>query len=331
MTIQNKKILVTGGAGFIGSILCEHLVGLGYYVRCLDNFSTGHIRNIQNLIDNFPNQFELVEGDIRNFETCIRATKGIDVILHEAALGSITRSINDPITTNDVNVNGFLNMLVSARDSGVKRFIFATSSSVYGDSAILPKSEDTIGHPLSPYALTKYVDELYAEVFAKLYGIEYIGLRYFNVFGRNQDPNSVYAAVIPLFIKQYIAHKQPVINGDGLHSRDFTFIDNVVQMNMLAIETQSPDALNRIYNTAASERTSVNDLSIMIRETLSNFDASIADIIPVHGSDRPGDIPHSYASIELARKYLGYSPCISFKEGLRKTVEWYWGISKNIL
>lgn len=249
-----KKILVTGGAGFIGSNLCEHLLENGYEVICLDNFSTGHMSNIQHLLDNFPTHFTLIEGDIRNLETCIRASKGVDSILHEAALGSIPRSIDDPITTNDVNIGGFLNMLVAAKDNNVKRFIFAASSSTYGDSTELPKVEDRIGKPLSPYALTKYVDELYAEVFAKTYGIEYIGLRYFNVFGRRQDPNSTYAAVIPLFIKQYLNYQQPKINGDGLNTRDFTYIDNVIHMNMLALNTVNPSSINQIYNTACGEQ-----------------------------------------------------------------------------
>jgi UDP-N-acetylglucosamine 4-epimerase len=223
-----NKILVTGGAGFIGSNLCEHLVKTGHEVICLDNFSTGHMSNIQELLDNHGDKFRLIEGDIRNYETCLRASSGIDAILHEAALGSIPRSINDPITTNEVNIGGFLNMLVAAKDNHVKRFIFAASSSTYGDSAELPKIEDRIGKPLSPYALTKFVDELYADVFSKTYGTQYIGLRYFNVFGRRQDPNSMYAAVIPLFIKQYLLHKTPIINGDGSNTRDFTYIDNVI-------------------------------------------------------------------------------------------------------
>ena len=232
-----SKILVTGGAGFIGSNLCEYLVNKGHYVICLDNFSTGHMENIAALMENRPNSFQLIEGDIRSFETCIKAASGVDYILHEAALGSIPRSINDPITTNDVNIGGFLNMLVAARDLKIKRFIFAASSSTYGDSKDLPKVEDNIGKPMSPYALTKLVDELYADVFAKTYNMEFIGLRYFNVFGRRQDPNSMYAAVIPLFIKQFMSLKQPCINGDGSNSRDFTYIDNVIYMNELALNT----------------------------------------------------------------------------------------------
>lgn len=318
-----NKILVTGGAGFIGSNLCEHLLLNGYDVVCLDNFSTGHMYNIQHLLDGYPTRFTLIEGDIRNFETCIRAVDGVNVVLHEAALGSIPRSIENPITTNDVNIGGFLNMLVAARDYKVKRFIFAASSSAYGDSTDLPKVEDRIGKPLSPYALTKYVDELYADVFAKTYGIEYIGLRYFNVFGRRQDPNSMYAAVIPLFIKQYLNHKQPQINGDGQNTRDFTYIDNVLHMNMLALKTTNIQAVNKIYNTAGGERTSINELANDIKSYLVQYDSSISYINPVHGAYRLGDIPHSFACIDKAKQLLGYSPLVSFQEGLKETIEWY--------
>lgn len=318
-----EKILVTGGAGFIGSNLCEHLVLNGYDVVCLDNFSTGHMSNIQHLIDSYPLNFKLIEGDIRNFETCVRAVNGVQYVLHEAALGSIPRSINDPITTNDVNIGGFLNMLVAARDSNIRRFIFAASSSTYGDNTDLPKKEDNIGKPLSPYALTKYVDELYADVFAKTYGIEYIGLRYFNVFGRKQDPNSMYAAVIPLFIKQFLNHKQPKINGDGLNTRDFTYIDNVLHMNMLALNTTNTQAVNQIYNTAGGGRTSINKLANEIKSCLVQYDFSISDINPIYGANRLGDIPHSFASIDKAKQLLGYSPLVSFQEGLNETVKWY--------
>lgn len=318
-----NKILVTGGAGFIGSNLCEHLVKTGHEVICLDNFSTGHMSNIQELLDNHGDKFRLIEGDIRNYETCLRASSGIDAILHEAALGSIPRSINDPITTNEVNIGGFLNMLVAAKDNHVKRFIFAASSSTYGDSAELPKIEDRIGKPLSPYALTKYVDELYADVFSKTYGTQYIGLRYFNVFGRRQDPNSMYAAVIPLFIKQYLLHKEPIINGDGSNTRDFTYIDNVIHMNMLALSVTNPKALNQIYNTAGGEETSINQLCDNIKAILLKHDSSINEINPSYGSYRKGDIPHSLASIAKAKQLLGYSPQITFHEGLKCTVEWY--------
>ena len=318
-----NKILVTGGAGFIGSNLCEHLVKTGHEVICLDNFSTGHMSNIQELLNNHGDKFRLIEGDIRNYETCLRASSGIDAILHEAALGSIPRSINDPITTNEVNIGGFLNMLVAAKDNHVKRFIFAASSSTYGDSAELPKIEDRIGKPLSPYALTKYVDELYADVFSKTYGTQYIGLRYFNVFGRRQDPNSMYAAVIPLFIKQYLLHKEPIINGDGSNTRDFTYIDNVIHMNMLALSVTNPKALNQIYNTAGGEETSINQLCDNSKAILLKHDSSINEINPSYGPYRKGDIPHSLASIAKAKQLLGYSPQITFHEGLKCTVEWY--------
>ena len=279
--------------------------------------------NIQELLDNHGDKFRLIEGDIRNYETCLRASSGIDAILHEAALGSIPRSINDPITTNEVNIGGFLNMLVAAKDNHVKRFIFAASSSTYGDSAELPKIEDRIGKPLSPYALTKYVDELYADVFSKTYGTQYIGLRYFNVFGRRQDPNSMYAAVIPLFIKQYLLHKEPIINGDGSNTRDFTYIDNVIHMNMLALSVTNPKALNQIYNTAGGEETSINQLCDNIKAILLKHDSSINEINPSYGPYRKGDIPHSLASIAKAKQLLGYSPQITFHEGLKCTVEWY--------
>lgn len=318
-----NRILVTGGAGFIGSNLCEHLVSKEYQVICLDNFSTGRMENIKHLLDGFKKQFTLIEGDICNFETCLKAAHGVDAILHEAALGSIPRSINDPITTNDVNVGGFLNMLVAARDMQVKRFIFAASSSTYGDSQELPKREDCIGKPLSPYALTKYVDEMYADVFHKTYGIDYIGLRYFNVFGRRQDPNSMYAAVIPLFIRQLLAHKSPTINGDGSNSRDFTYIDNVIKMNVLALQTSQLSALNQIYNTAGGERTTIMDMFNLVRASLSEFDSEISDIHPIFGPKRLGDIPHSWANIEKAKSLLRYDPEWSFSRGIQETVNWY--------
>ena len=318
-----KKILVTGGAGFIGSNLCEHLLKNGFEVVCLDNFSTGHLYNIKHLLDDYPTRFTLIEGDIRDIKICIRAMKGIDLVLHEAALGSVLRSIEDPIETNDVNINGFLNMLVASKDCKVKRFIFASSSSVYGDSTKLPKEEEHTGKPLSPYALTKYVDELYADVFAKNYGIEYIGLRYFNVFGRRQDPNSMYAAVIPLFIKQYLNHMHPKINGNGSNTRDFTYIDNIIHMNMLALKTENPQAINQIYNTAGGERTSINKLANEIKSYLVQYDFSISDIYPIHVTHRLGDISHSFASIDKAKHLLGYSPLVSFQEGLKETIKWY--------
>ena len=316
-----RKILVTGGAGFIGSNLCEELVKKGNYVVCLDNFSTGHIENIQGLLDN--NRFKLIEGDIRNLDTCLKAVNGVDVVFHEAALGSIPRSIDDPITTNAVNISGFLNMLVAAKNAKIDRFIFAASSSAYGDNETIPKVEDTIGKPLSPYALTKYVDELYAHVFSITYGLKYIGIRYFNVFGRRQDPNSAYAAVIPLFIKKILKHEQPIINGDGSNSRDFTYIDNIIHINMLALETLSPKAFNQIYNGAGGENTSVLELEQLITKNLSVYDNCIDCIVPIFGPNRIGDIKHSKASISKAKELLGYTPVCTFEDGLKKTIFWY--------
>ena len=243
---KNIKVLVTGGAGFIGSNLCEALLEMSYKVVCLDNFSTGKRENIESFLHH--SDFESIEGDIRNLEDCHKACVGVTYVLHQAALGSVPRSINDPITSNDVNVSGFLNMLVAARDAQVKRFIYAASSSTYGDSQGLPKVEDVIGKPLSPYAITKYVNELYADIFAKTYGLKCIGLRYFNVFGRRQDPNGAYAAVIPLFVKQLMNHEAPVINGEGNFSRDFTYIDNVLQMNLLAMLSENTAAVNQVFN-----------------------------------------------------------------------------------
>lgn len=318
------KILVTGGAGFIGSNLTEHLLGQGHFVRVLDNFATGHIENLLPFFDLFPSNFELIVGDIRNLSDCQKSVDGMDYVLHEAALGSVPRSIKDPITTNEVNIGGFLNMIVAARDAGIKRFVFAASSSTYGDSPSLPKVEDVIGKPLSPYAITKYVDELYADVFARTYGIEYIGLRYFNVFGRRQDPNGAYAAVIPLFVKKLMNHEAPNINGDGEYSRDFTYIDNVIQMNMLALTTTSPDAVNQIYNTAFGERTTLNQLVDYLREFLGEFDEKIRTIEPTHGPNRVGDIPHSLACIDKAKELLGYHPEYCMRDGLKESVEWYW-------
>lgn len=319
-----QKVLVTGGAGFIGSNLCEHLLENGYSVRCLDNFATGKWQNIIPLVERFPDSFEIQVGDIRNINDCRKATDGMDYVMHEAALGSVPRSITDPITTNDVNITGFLNMLVASRDAGIKRFIFAASSSTYGDSTNLPKVEEVIGKPLSPYAITKYVDELYADVFARTYGIEYIGLRYFNVFGRRQDPHGAYAAVIPLFVKRFMNHEAPNINGDGEYSRDFTYIDNVIQMNMLAMSTTNPQAINQIYNTAFGERTTLNQLVEYLQEFLGAKDAEILKIKATHGPNRLGDIPHSLASIDKAMRLMGYAPKYSMRQGLQEAVDWYW-------
>jgi UDP-N-acetylglucosamine 4-epimerase len=320
--LTNSKILITGGAGFIGSNLCEALIKLGNQVICLDNFSTGKMENIEALLTH-PD-FKLITGDIRNLSDCHTAVEEVDYILHEAALGSVPRSINDPITTNDVNVGGFLNMLVAARDAKVKRFVYAASSSTYGDSESLPKVEEVIGRPLSPYAITKYVNELYADVFARTYNMETIGLRYFNVFGRKQDPNGAYSALIPLFVKQLINHESPVINGDGEFSRDFTYIDNVIQMNLLALTTNNPEAVNTVYNTAYGDRTTLNQLADYLKEFLSQFDPAIQVIEIQHGSNRIGDIPHSLASIDKAKQLLAYNPEFSLREGLRVAIEWYW-------
>ena len=315
-------ILVTGGAGFIGSNLCNALLQNGNQVTCLDNFATGKRENLAPLMDN-P-KFNLIEGDIRNLEDCQNACTGVDYILHQAALGSVPRSINDPITSNDVNVSGFLNMLVAARDAQVKRFIYAASSSTYGDSTNMPKVEDIIGKPLSPYAITKYVNELYADVFSKTYGIETIGLRYFNVFGRKQDPNGAYAAVIPKFVMQLMKHESPVINGDGSFSRDFTYIDNVIQMNVRAMVTKNQKALNTVYNTAYGERTDLNELTQLLKEYLSDFDPEIKNVENTYGPTRAGDVPHSLASIDKAKELLGYDPQFDIKTGLKEAVNWYW-------
>lgn len=320
--LQNKKILVTGGAGFIGSNLCETLLDLGAKVTCLDNFSTGRRENLETCLQN--SNFTLIEGDIRDLETCKKACENQDFVLHEAALGSVPRSINDPITSNEVNVGGFLNMLVAARDAGVKRLIYAASSSTYGDSEALPKIEERIGKPLSPYAITKYVNELYADVFKKTYDFNTIGLRYFNVFGRKQNPNGAYAAVIPKFVMQFMNHESPVINGGGEYSRDFTYIDNVILMNLLALTVENEEALNQVYNTAFGERTTLNDLVKYLKEYLSEFDAEISKVEVLYGDYRKGDVPHSLASIEKAKTLLNYNPKFSMKEGLREAVKWYW-------
>ncbi|MFV0138507.1 SDR family oxidoreductase [Empedobacter falsenii] len=317
-----KHILITGGAGFIGSNLTEYFLTKDYQVTCLDNFATGHRHNVEPFLAN-PH-YTLIEGDIRDLATCHQAVEGVDYILHQAALGSVPRSINDPITSNDVNVSGFLNMLVAARDAGVKRFVYAASSSTYGDSENLPKVEDIIGKPLSPYAITKYVNELYADIFSKTYGLSCIGLRYFNVFGRRQDPNGAYAAVIPLFVKQFMNHESPKINGTGDYSRDFTYIDNVIQMNERAMLTENEEATNTVYNTAVGDRTTLNNLVNYLREYLSEYDAEIATIEAVHGPNRVGDIPHSLASIEKAKTLLGYQPTHTIDKGLKEAVKWYW-------
>jgi UDP-N-acetylglucosamine 4-epimerase len=319
---QDVKILITGGAGFIGSNLCEHFLNKNYSVVCLDDFSTGHRHNLKSFINH--KAFELVEGDIRNFDICKQAVSGCQYVLHHAALGSVPRSINDPIATNSVNVTGFLNMLVASRDENVKRFIYAASSSTYGDSKSLPKVEEVIGKPQSPYAITKYVNELYAQNFSQIYGLETIGLRYFNVFGKRQDPEGAYAAVIPKFVIQLINHESPVINGDVNYSRDFTHIDNVVDMNELALNCIDSKALNTVYNTAFGERTTLKDLVKLLKQELSQFDESISKISITLGPNRPGDVPHSMASIEKAKLLLGYNPKVNIHQGIQKTILWYW-------
>ncbi|RUA07422.1 MAG: LPS biosynthesis protein WbpP [Flavobacteriia bacterium] len=320
-TVKNKTILVTGGAGFIGSNLCEVLLK-DNKVICLDNFATGKRENIEGFLNN-PD-FTLIEGDIRDLAVCRKAVEKADYVLHQAALGSVPRSLADPITTNEVNISGFLNMLVASRDAGVKRFVYAASSSTYGDSESLPKKEDKIGKPLSPYAITKYVNELYADIFSKTYRLETIGLRYFNVFGRRQDPDGAYAAVIPKFVGQLIKHESPVVNGDGSFSRDFTYIDNVIQMNILSMLTENPNAVNTVYNVAFGERATLNELISYLKENLSRYDNKIADVAVNYGPERAGDIPHSLASIDKAKELLGYKPQYSLKDGLKEAINWYW-------
>jgi UDP-N-acetylglucosamine/UDP-N-acetylgalactosamine 4-epimerase len=325
--ITNSKVLITGGAGFIGSNLCEALLEQGNKVVCLDNFMTGHKKNIESFLDD--DNFTLIEGDIRNYDDCEKAVEGCDYVLHQAALGSVPRSIKDPMTATDVNVGGFVKMLFAAKEAKVKRFVYAASSSTYGDSKALPKVEDKIGNPLSPYAITKFTNELYAKNFSDIYGIETVGLRYFNVFGRRQDPNGAYAAVIPKFVMQLMEHESPVINGDGLFSRDFTYIDNVIQANQLAAITPQEklykkETKHEVFNVAFGERTNLNELVEILKENLSIFDAKIKEIEIVHGPNRAGDIPHSLASIDKARTLLNYNPQFSVKAGLKEATGWYW-------
>jgi len=319
---SKNTILITGGAGFIGSNLCEYFLSKGHKVTCLDNFATGHRHNLKDFMNNA--NFSLIEGDIRNLSDCQNAVRGVDYVLHQAALGSVPRSILDPITTNDVNVSGFLNMLVASRDAKVKRFVYAASSSTYGDSEGLPKVEEVIGKPLSPYAITKYVNELYADIFSRTYGMETIGLRYFNVFGRKQDPKGAYAAVIPKFVMQLMQLESPIINGDGNYSRDFTYIDNVIQMNELAITAINAEAVNTVFNTAYGDRNTLNDLVGYLKEFLSAYDPRIAGVAIEYGPNRAGDIPHSLASIDKAKSLLGYDPKYSLQQGLKEAIDWYW-------
>ncbi|MFT3739524.1 MAG: SDR family oxidoreductase [Breznakibacter sp.] len=325
--ISNQTVLVTGGAGFIGSNLIENLLALNNRVVCLDNFATGKRENIQPFMVN-P-RFTLIEGDIRDLSVCRGACKDADVVLHQAALGSVPRSINDPITSNEVNVSGFMNMLMAVRDANVKRMVYAASSSTYGDSKALPKVEETIGKPLSPYAVTKYVNELYAEVFGRTYGMELVGLRYFNVFGKRQDPDGAYAAVIPKFVKAFIAYQSPVVNGDGTFSRDFTYIDNVVQANFLAATTTNAQAVNSVYNVAYGENTSLNELIVLLKGLLAKYDPKIADVEVKYGPERLGDVPHSLASIQKASDLLGYRPTHNIARGLAEAIDWYWSYFKK--
>jgi UDP-N-acetylglucosamine 4-epimerase len=319
--LSGFKVLVTGGAGFIGSNLVESMLNAGNSVVCLDNFSTGKRENLKGFMDN-PG-FRLIEGDIRNYPDCEQSVRGIDYVFHQAALGSVPRSIKDPITSTDVNIGGYVKMLFAAKEAKVKRFIYAASSSTYGDHPDLPKVEDKIGKPMSPYGITKYVDELYAANFASTYNIEVIGLRYFNVFGRRQDPQGAYAAVIPLFVKKLMNHESPVINGDGLYSRDFTYVDNVVQANHLAALAQEQSAVNQVYNVAHGERTNLNELFDLIRQLIGNIDSEVLNVKPVYGPNRAGDIPHSLASIEKAKRLLGYKPTHSVREGMAEAIKWY--------
>lgn len=349
------KVLVTGGAGFIGSNLIDHLLQINCEVVCLDNLSTGYEKNIQH---NFKNKkFSFIEGDIRDLATCKKAIDTCDYVSHQAALGSVPRSISDPSSTNEVNISGFLNMLIAARDAKVTRFVYAASSSTYGDSTQLPKVENQIGKPLSPYAITKYVNELYAEVFAKTYNMQCIGLRYFNVFGKRQDPSGAYAAVIPLWVKNLVNHEAPVINGDGSYSRDFTYIENVIQANTKALfistekirrgqieyynvelekhkyvlndatesSSSSPKLglFSEVFNVAYGGNTTLDQLFVALRTNLSRFDDQISKIEPKYGAIRPGDIPHSQASIIKAQTILGYSPSFDAERGFRDASEWY--------
>jgi len=322
LEFENTKILVTGGAGFIGSHICDKLLEKGAKVVCLDNFLTGHRRNIEHNLGH-PN-FTLIEGDIRNLETCKKSMVGCTHVSHQAALGSVPRSITDPITSNEINISGTLNVYFSAYEEGIKRIVFASSSSCYGDEPNLPKIETKIGSPLSPYAITKYCGELYANIFQSLYGMEMIGLRYFNVFGPRQDPEGMYAAVIPKFVQSLINHESPKIHGDGLQSRDFTYIDNVVEMNLLALKTKSNNAVGVNYNVACGQRLTVNDLFATIKSLLITFDKKIESIDSEYVPPRPGDIPHSLASIERAKNLIEYNPKIMPSEGLSRAINWYW-------
>ena len=325
--LTNKHVLVTGGAGFIGSNLCAYLLQNNVKVTCLDNLITGKLENIEELMSNA--NFKFMNGDITNLNDCTNACKDIDIILHQAALGSVPRSIENPMNTNNINISGFLNILWAAKASNIKRVVYAASSSTYGDSKKLPKIEDEIGLPLSPYAVTKYVNELYAGVFSSLYNLELIGLRYFNVFGRKQDPNGAYAAAIPKFIKAFVNYESPIIHGDGSQSRDFTYIDNVIQANVLAATTTNSNAINQVYNVACGEQSILLDLLKHIQNLLKQFDEKIDQVKISFGPERIGDIKHSLASIEKAKKQLNYSPSHNVNEGIEAAIQWYWEYFKN--
>ena len=314
-TIENKQFLITGGAGFIGSNITEYLLQHGAKVRVFDNLATGNIENLSAFKSN--TNFEFFEGDLRNVDDCNNACKEIDAVCHQAAIGSVPRSIKDPITSNDVNVGGFVNMLTAAKDACISRFVYASSSSVYGDEPNLPKKEERIGNPLSPYAVTKFTNEVYANVFARCYNLELIGLRYFNIFGPKQDPNGVYAAVMPLFIKALLNNEAPYINGDGEQSRDFTFVHNAVQANVLALTTDNAAAYNQAYNIAFGQRFTINQMYDAICAYLQK------DIKAIHREPRDGDIRDSLADISKAQQLLGYQPQYSFEQGLPLTIEYF--------
>lgn len=319
--------LVTGVAGFIGSNLLEALLLAGQKVVGLDNFATGHQHNLEDVAAIVGEQawsnFTFIEGDIRQLDDCQRAVTGVDYVLHQAALGSVPRSIADPILTNSANIDGFINMLVAARDAKVERFVYAASSSTYGDHPGLPKVEDCIGKPLSPYAVTKYVNELYADVFARSYGMSVVGLRYFNVFGRRQDPNGAYAAVIPRWFNALLQGGSCQINGDGETSRDFCYIDNTVQANILAATASSAEAVNQVYNVACGDRTSLNALYGIIRDTVASAQPAVADLQPQYQDFRAGDVRHSQADISKAQSLLGYAPSHNVRQGLAEAGQWY--------
>ena len=315
--MENKHFLITGGCGFIGSNIVEYLLeNNASFVRVIDNLSTGNKRNIEHLLDKYAN-LEFMYGDITNIDVCRKAVSGIDIICHQAALGSVPRSIIDPLSSHLSNVNGFLNILISAKEAGIKRVVYASSSSVYGDHPVLPKVEENTGNLLSPYAATKKIDEIYGSVFTRCYEMECIGLRYFNVFGRRQDPNGAYAAVIPKFINLMKNGKSPTINGDGNYSRDFTYIDNVIQANILAMTTQNTESFGEAFNIGVEGQTTIYDLFKIIKDELK------LDMEPIFGPNRSGDIPHSNADISKARKILDYNPQILFKEGIIKTIYYY--------